>query len=272
MPQYYKLIKTLDSGVSYRAETDKFYVIETVCTNTSTSIGYLEVAGARCLEVHRDVSPLAMTAYNWIDPLSLGDLYVVVPPGKVFRFVGDTGSKLYVMGRIGEMFSPADFPAAEGHRLAEQAKRFVRVARGSVQLAAAGGSWPDGDEKNVLTVTATAGERHIFDDRLCVYLTGLASVHNAGDVALRLYYQDKPLDILDAGMGDLGIDIWQAFWNDGTNYYYYYIDLSDMPVQLEPGRVLKVNVRNVRGSAISAATGQALVCTVALVDKYMMLP
>jgi hypothetical protein len=272
LPTYYKLIKTLENGVSYRAETDKFYVIDTVCSNTVNSIGYLEVAGARCLEIHSDVSPLAMTAYNWIDPLPLGDLYVVVPPAKVFRFVGDSGSKLYIMGRIGEMLTPADFPASESARLGEQAKRFLRVQRGSVQLASAGGSWPDGDERNVLTVTATAGERHIFDSRLTVSLSGLASVHNAGDIALRLYYQDKPLDILDSGMGDLGLDVWQAFWNDGTNYYRYYIDLSDMPIQLEPGRTLKVNVRNVKGSAISASSTSALTCTVSLVDEYLMLP
>jgi hypothetical protein len=272
MPQYYKLIKTLDSGTSYRAETDKFLVIQRVCSNTSTSIGYLEVAGARCMEIHVDVAPLAMTGTNWIDILDLGDYYVVVPPAKVFKFTGDSGTKLHIQGMIGEMMTPADFPADLSARLSTQAKQFIKIQRGSVQLAAAGGSWAADSESNVLTVSATAGERHLFDSRLAVYLTGLAAVHNAGDVALRLYYQDKPLDILDSAMGDLGIDVWQAYWNDGTNYYKYYIDLSDMPIQLEPGRTLKINVRNVKGAAISAASGTALSCTVALIDKYTMLP
>jgi len=272
MPQYYKLIKTLDSGTSYRAETDKFYIINRVSTNTSTSIGYVEVAGAKCLEIHSDVSPLAMTGTNWIDILDLGDLYIVVPPAKVFRYVGDTGSKLLIEGMIGEMMSPTDFPADASTRVGAQAKQFIRIQRGTVQLAAAGGSWAADAENNVLTITCTAGERHVFDSRLAVYLSGLASVHSAGDIALRLYYQDKPLDILDATMGDFGIDVWEAFWNDGTNYYKYYIDLSDMPIQLEPGRTLKINVRNVKGAAISASAGSPLTCTVALVDKYTMLP
>jgi hypothetical protein len=272
MPQYYKLIKTLDSGTSYRAETDKFYIINRVSTNTSSVIGYVEVAGAKCLEIHKDVSPLAMTAYNWIDILDLGDLYIVVPPAKVFKFTGDSGSKLHIQGMIGEMMSPTDFPPDASARVGVQAKQFIRIQRGTATLASAGGSWAADSENNVLTITCTSGERHVFDSRLTVYLTGLASVHNAGDIALRLYYQDKPLDILDATMGDFGIDVWQAFWNDGTNYYYYYIDLSDMPIQLEPGRTLKINVRNVKGAAISAASGTALTCTVALVDKYTMLP
>jgi hypothetical protein len=272
MPQYYKLIKTLDAGTSYRAETDKFYVINRVCSNTSTSIGYLEVAGARCMEIHVDVAPLAMTATNWIDILDLGDYYVVVPPAKVFKFTGDSGAKLHIQGRIGEMMTPADFPADLSARLSTQAKQFIKIQRNTAQLAAAGGSWAADNEVNVLTLTATAGERHLLDSRLAVYLTGLAAVHNAGDVALRLYYQDKPLDILDSTMGDFGLDIWQAYWNDGTNYLKYYIDLSDMPIQLEPGRTLKVNVRNVKGAAISASSGTALSCTVALIDKYTMLP
>jgi hypothetical protein len=272
MPQYYKLIKTLDSGTSYRAETDKFYIINRVATNTSASIGYVEVAGARCLEIHSDVSPLARTATNRIDILDLGDLYVVVPPAKVFRYVGDTGSRLHIQGKIGEMMSPTDFPADASARVGVQAKQFIRILRGTATLAPAGGSWAADAETNVLTITCTAGERHVFDTRLAVHLSGLASVHSAGDIALRLYYQDKPLDILDATMGDFGIDVWQAYWNDGTSYYRYYIDLSDMPIQLEPGRTLKVNVRNVRGAAISAASGTALTCTVALVDKYTMLP
>jgi hypothetical protein len=272
MPQYYKLIKTLDAGTTYRAETDKFLVIERVSSNTSTSIGYLEVAGARCLEIHSDVAPIAMTPYNWIEMLDLGDYYIVVPPAKQFKFTGDSGSKLNIQGSIGEMMSPADFPSNLNARLSAQAKQFIRIQRGTAQLAAAGGSWAADSENNVLTITATAGERHIIDSRLAVYLSNLASVHSAGDIALRLYYQDKPLDILDSSMGDFGLDVWEAFWNDGTNYLKYYIDLSDMPVQLEPGRTLKINVRNVKGSAISAAAGGALTCTVALVDKYTMLP
>jgi hypothetical protein len=272
MPQYYKLIKTLDAGTSYRAETDKFYIIRRVCSNTSSIVGYLEVAGAKCMEIHGDVAPLAMTGTNWIDILDLGDWFVVVPPAKVFKFTGDSGTKLHIQGMIGEMMTPADFPADLSARLSAQAKQYIRIQRGSATLAAASGSWAADSENNVLTISATAGEMHQFDSRLAVYLTNLASVHNAGDIALRLYYQDKPLDILDSTMGDLGIDIWQAYWNDGTNYLKYYIDLSDMPIQLDPGRTLKVNVRNVKGAAISASSGGALSCTVALVDKYTMLP
>jgi hypothetical protein len=272
MPQYYKLIKTLDSGTSYRAETDKFYVIQRVCSNTSTSIGYLEVAGAKCMEIHTDVAPIAMTSTNWIEILDLGDYYVVVPPAKYFRFVGDTGTKLHIQGMIGEMMSPTDFPADLNARLGTQAKQFIRIQRGTATLTTAGGSWAADSENNVLTITATAGERWLFDSRLTVYMANMASPHSAGDIALRLYYQDKPLDTLDSAMGDFGIDIWQAYWNDGTNYLKYYIDLSDMPIQLEPGRTLKVNVRNVKGAAISAASGQTLQCTVALVGKYTMLP
>jgi hypothetical protein len=272
MPQYYKLIKTLDAGTSYRAETDKFLVINRVSTNTSTAIGYLEVAGAKCMEIHQDVAPIAMLSYNWIEMLDLGDYYVVVPPAKVFKFTGDSTAKLMVQGMIGEMMSPTDFPADLNARLTTQAKEFIRIQRGTASLASAGNKWAANAENNVITLTATAGERHLIDSRLAVYMGGLSSVHSAGDIALRLYYQDKPLDILDSTMADLGIDIWEAYWNDGSSTYYkYYIDLSDMPIQLEPGRTLKVNVRNVSGADITAGTG-GLSCTVALVDKYTMLP
>jgi hypothetical protein len=273
MPQYYKLIKTLDAGTSYRAETDKFYVIRRVCSNTSTSVGYLEVAGAKCMEIHGDVAPLAMTGTNWIDILDLGDYYVVVPPAKVFKFTGDSTAKLHIQGTIGEMMSPTDFPADLNARLSTQAKEFIRIQRGTATLAGKGTNWAADNEVNVLTLSATAGERHLLDSRLAVYVSNLANLHKAGDIALRLYYQDKPLDILDSTMADLGIDIWEAYWNDGSSTYYkYYLDLSDMPIQLEPGRTLKVNVRNVSGGNIAASSSYDLTCTVALVDKYTMLP
>jgi hypothetical protein len=273
MPQYYKLIKTLDAGTTYRAETDKFLIINRVSTNTSTSVGELDVAGAKCLEIHQDVAPIAMLSNNWIEMLELGDYFVVVPPAKEFLFSGDSASKLHIQGMIGEMMTPADFPADAGARVGVQAKQFIKIQRGTASLANAGQNWANNTENNVITLTATAGERHVIDSRLAVYMANLASVHKAGDIALRLYYQDKPLDILDSAMADLGLDIWEAYWNDGSSTYYkYYLDLSDMPIQLEPGRTLKVNVRNVSGGNITAAGGGALTCTVTLVDKYTMLP
>jgi hypothetical protein len=273
MPQYYKLIKTLDAGTTYRAETDKFLIINRVSTNTSTAVGELTVAGAKCLEIHSDVAPIAMLSNNWIEMLELGDYFVVVPPAKGFLFSGDTNAKLHIQGTIGEMMTPADFPADAGARVGVQAKQFIKIQRGTASLAAAGQNWAANAENNVITLTATAGERHLIDSRLAVYMANLANLHKAGDIALRLYYQDKPLDILDSTMADLGLDIWEAYWNDGSSVYYkYYIDLSDMPIQLEPGRTLKVNVRNVSGGNITAAGGGALTCTVTLVDKYTMLP
>ena len=271
MPQWYKLKKTLIAGTAYRAETDKFYVIKRVGTNSATALGTLTVAGAKCLEMLNTLAPLNMTAYNWFDLYDLGDYYVVIPPAKAFMFTGDSGSKMLIEGMIGEMMTPADFPADLASRLGEQAKKFVTVKQASYAFAA-GASWPADAEVEVLTITATAGERHIIDDRLYVDVSGLAALPSAGSIALRFYYQDKPLDILDAGMGMLGMDVWNGYWNDGTNKYYYPIDLSDMAIQLEPGRTLKIKARNVSGADLAAATGASITIKVGVIDKYMMLP
>lgn len=271
MPQWYKLKKTLVAGTSYRAESDKFYVIKRVGTNSATALGTLTVAGAKCLEMLNTLAPLNMTTTNWIDLYELGDYQVVVPPNKAFVFTGDASSKMLIEGMIGEMMTPADFPADLAARLSEQAKRFVTVKQAKYEFAT-NASWAADAEVEVLTITATAGERHIIDDRLYIDVANLSALPAAGEIALRFYYQDKPLDILDATMGKFGLDMWNGHWNDGTNRYWYPIDLSDMPFQLEPGRTLKIKARNVKGVDLSAASNTKITVTVGVIDKYTMLP
>ncbi|MEM2447291.1 MAG: hypothetical protein QW734_11615 [Candidatus Bathyarchaeia archaeon] len=271
MPFTYKLKKTLVAGTRYTAEPDKLYVIKKVGTNSTTNIASLDVAGVKCLEMVQELGRLNPTQFIWYDLYELGDYFIVVPPDKEFGFTGDSASKMIIEGDIVELAPREPIPAALERRLAEQGKSYIKVQRGSYNHGT-GTAWAADYEATVLTLTCGAGERHLFDSRLYFSLANQSAVHAAGDWALRIYYQDKPLDILKATMGKFGIDVWNMFWNDGTNYYYYPMELSDMPIQLEPGRTLKINLRNVSGASKSPASGTALIATVALIDKYLMLP
>ncbi|MEM2567336.1 MAG: hypothetical protein QXH20_02550 [Candidatus Bathyarchaeia archaeon] len=271
MPITYKLKKTLLAGTRYTAEPDKLFVVKKVGTNSTTAFASLDVAGVKCLEIVQELARLNPTQFIWYDLYELGDYYIVVPPSKEFGFAGDSGSKMLIEGDVVELAPGEPIPAVLSTRFAEQGKKYIKVQRGTYNHGT-GVAWAADYEATVLSLTCGAGERHIFDSKLYFDLANQSAVHAAGDWALRLYYQDKPLDILKADMGKYGIDVWDIFWNDGTNYYRYPWDMSEMPIQLEPGRTLKVNLRNVSGASKSPATGTALIATVALIDKYLMLP
>jgi hypothetical protein len=63
-------------------------------------------------------------------------------------------------------------------------------------------------------------------------------------------------------MGDLGIDLWKAYWNDGTNYYYKPFKPINLPPEIDPGRSFVVSMINSSGASVSPAAGTSLTATV----------
>jgi hypothetical protein len=263
------LDKTLDAGVLYTAEADKALVVRKVGT-TSAGPATLRVSGAPVLTVKSTLARTQPSSTELYGMLDLRDRFVVVPPGKKFDFVGDSGSKMRIYGEIVELAVGEALPVDLSVRAAEQAKRYVSYLRGSYALAA-GASWPNGVEYTVLDFTCPAGERHAVRREMYVDISGLAAAHAPGDFALRFLVQSKPLDILDPGMGRFGVDLWSGCFVFDTTKYHALVDMSPMPMALDPGRKLTVVAKNTSGADKAAATGASITVVVELVDEMDLL-
>lgn len=257
--QKYHLDKVLDVGVTYQAESDKAYIIKKVGTN-SAGEAKLNVAGGFCLSILQELARLNPDNSYWYDLLDLNDFYVVVPPDKKFYFTGDAGSKLRIVGDILEFMYPEALGGAEKARFDEQAKRYYGFLRGQFSKGT-DTAWPVNEENPVLTKTAEAGIRYYLVGPMFAKIENLSALHNPGDWTLRFYMQEKPWDILNTGMGDLGIDLWKFHWNDGTDQYYQVQTPQDIPPQIEPGRTLKVTAINSSGASKSPASGASITVT-----------
>jgi hypothetical protein len=256
----YMLDKTLDVDTTYTAESDKAYIIRKVGT-TSASKATLSVGGVDCLEVINELARTHPTQFYLYDLLDLADYYVVVPPDKKFSFSGASGSKLRIVGEILELMPGEALPSPYMGRYAEQGKKYMSYLRGTYSHGT-DTAWTAADENNVLSKTAEAGTKYYLTGPVYASLENLAAVHNPGDWTLRFYLQGAPWDILNTGMGDLGVDLWKAYWNDGTNYYYKPFKPTNLPPEIDPGRSFVVSMINSSGASVSPAAGTSLTATV----------
>jgi len=256
----YMLDKVLDTGTTYTAESDKAYIIRKVGT-TSTSKATLEVAGADCLEILDEIARTHPTTYYLYDLLDLGDYYIVVPPDKKFGFTGSSGSKMRIVGEILELAPGEALPSPYMGRYAEQAKKYMSYLRGTYSHGT-DTAWTANDENNVLSKTAEAGTKYHIVGPVYAKLDNLSAVHSPGDWTLRFYLQGAPWDILSTSMGDLGVDLWKCYWNDGTNYYYKPFKPTNLPPEIEPGRSFVVSMINSSGASKSPSSGTSLTATV----------
>jgi len=258
----YLLDKVLNVDTTYEAESDKAYVIRAVGTDSSSK-ATLSVGGVNCLEIINELARMNPTTHRLYDLFGLGDYFVVVPPDKKFSFSGSSGSKMRIVGEIIELDATESLPPDLDMRYDVQGKKYMSYLRGTYSHGT-DTAWTAGDENAVLTKTAEAGTRYYLTGNVYVDIANLASVHSPGDWTLRFYLQDAPYDILSTNMGDLGVDVWRGFWNDGTNYYYKPFKYEHLPPQIDPGRTFKVTCINSSGASKSPSSGTSITVTVTL--------
>jgi len=269
MPQVYILDKVLKTGVLYRSEPDKAYVVKAAGCNSTTK-ATLTVEGAPVLEIRDKLALLEMRDIERFPPLDLQADYVVVPPDKVFSFTGSTGSVMRVQGDLLSLAPGEVLPSAQAARYAEQTKKYYTYSEG-INGIGADATWADGAEFDIVTFTAPAGERHLFNRYAYVERTGVIVDDAAAVVALRFYVNDRPLDVHDPAKAPLGIDTLRGHWYADATSYFTPFSVAEMPVTLEPGHSLRITARNISGAAITTAAGQEARVRVAILHEKSYL-
>jgi len=264
----YPLDKTMAVDTLYRAERDKFLLIESIGTN-STTRATLRVGGAPCAETLDQISPLRPTASNLNEPLALNPLRVVVPPDKPFDFLGSPGSYMRVCGKLFVLEPAEEMPAAYRDRAARQAREYISYQSGTYSSAAAA-AIGSGAEFTVLTFTCPAGERWTFNRLLMAEVWTTADTIKRELLTARIYVDDLPLDVVEPGFIRLGLYGSAAPRppRDAVNVKPF--SLKDFPIELTAGRTLKITAINT-GSAATLATGETLEARVEIVGERAIL-
>jgi hypothetical protein len=198
--------------------------------------------------------------------LELGDLRIIVPPSKVLRFSGSSGSTLRIVGKIIELEPGESLPAGLLARYTEQSKKYISYQTGNVTVAA-GGVVSAGTETKVIDFTCPAGEKWTFAHKYQAEgrLDNLVAVPQFFS---QIRINDDPLDILSTEMGPKGIAGSSApnpprdVDTTTTDIVAQLVEkvaatLEDMKIELVPGVNLKVYMINT-GADYTVPTGRTL--------------
>jgi len=260
MVNYYKLDKVITQGTEYTMDSDLFYIIRKVGTD-STGGAKLRIAGRDTGEIVANVAPMRPYSSNELGPLDLGDLFYVVPPDKVFTVEGDSGDKMRIIGEIGELAPGESLPASFAARYAEQGDHYLRYDEGS-KLYSVDYTWSDGEEITVYELTPATREKFIFNNIVEVE-TGVSGL-DVGEAGVILELDGKPLDVLTDNQGPKGLDAYFFPRPPAYNTVNVPFSLADKPIEVPGDITFKIKLINVSGGnlTVAAATDQYITMVV----------
>jgi hypothetical protein len=242
MPEEIKFEKEFDTGTTYRAESDKYYIVKAVGTNSTSEPSYLEIDGKRCLEIYSKIAPLKATSSNLLGMFELGDLYLVIPPNKAFTFYGSTGSKIRMKGILGTLAPGEVLPGTYQSRFSVQHIKYYTFLHNKYTFQAAT-KVDAGTTKTVVDWTCPVGEKYVFDRYLGVE-AWKSDESAAGDLTFQIFIEGVPKDVIETTMGAKGFAAGSAPYppRDAVNKIAF--DPKDLGLKFEPGRSLRIDVTN----------------------------
>jgi len=260
-----KLIKT---GILYRAEDDKYLLVDQLGTDSTTKAS-LKVDGSVVIEIINKLALLNERDIERFPPMPLGNNYIVIPPKKPFTFEGSTGSLMRLKG-FQYILAPGEVPAAAHMaRFAEQPRKYFVYEIGTGGIGASA-TWVKDGEYTAINVTCDPGEEWTFDKILYCRRTGIV-VGSIGFIAARFYVEDRPLDNIDPALAPLGVASEKGHHYADTTSYYIPVPMKDMPIKLTAGRNLKIKAVNISGADITTGAGQEAKLEVAIVKERKLV-
>jgi hypothetical protein len=251
----FPLDKRLATNTDYYTESDTALIIQEIGTD-DTAKNTAKVEGVPCAEIITAIGALLQNASNRLPLFNLGDLFIVVPPDKTYRFNGTASKYVRVKGTILRFAPGESLPASFVARYTEQGKKFYSYQAGALTSSA---SIAAGSATDLISFTCPTGEKWTFNNLLMAEAT-VASSKNYG-FAIRLLLQDEPFDNLINSKTLLGLDQYACPYppddTDGANVG----TLKDKPITVNPGQVLKVQAVNITSGAlqIDDTTSKALI-------------
>jgi len=267
MVEYFRLDKTFVQGTTYTLPSDRFYVIKKIGTD-QTSDTHLKIDGVDTGKIISDIAPLRTKDTNRLGVLELGDLYYVVPPDKKFTVEGASGAKMLCKGLIGKLAPGESMPANYATRFNAQGKHYLTYIKGTVTLAAAGATWADGDEKEVISLTPKTIETYILNNVAMALVENPATAISGGQVGIIFYLEGTPFDILTTDPGKKGIEILSMPYPPKDDTEQEAFTMAELPITVPGDNTLSIRAMNVSGAGITAATGADMTCKACCIVEY----
>jgi hypothetical protein len=199
---------------------------------------------------------LLQNASNRLPLFNLGDLYIVVPPDKTYRFDGTASYYVRIKGTILRFGPGESLPAGYVARYNEQGKKFWSYQADALDSSA---SIAAGSATDLISFTCPTGEKWLFNNLLMAEAT-VSAAKNYG-FAIRLLLQDEPFDNLINSKTLLGLDQYACPYPPDDTDGNHVCTLKDKPIAVNPGQVLKVQAVNITSGAltIDETTSKALI-------------
>ena len=254
----------ITEGNTYTTPRRMGLLIHAIGTDSTTD-AYLEVEGMATGKIKQGIAPLHKIGTNLLGPLSLKDLAYVIPPETDFRVVGASGCKMRLIGKCIFLAPGEDFPSDLIARYNRQKDHYYTYVEGSLTMDTDEALAAD-EEKTVLTVKPSTIERYVLNGPLMVDVENYSP--SEGELAVRFRYDETYLDKILENTKVGGIDIMACPRPPTTSDEMVPFSLEAIPITVEPGHALYGIIRNIKGSAISPATGTALKFTITAICTF----
>jgi hypothetical protein len=263
----YKLDKILAANTVYTMEKDRYFVIKKLGTNVAADVT-VKVDGTPCGKIIDVLAPMHRTTSNMLGPLDLGMKTIVVPPERQIVFESTGSGKVRVIGDLVVLYPGESILGEHLTRYGMQGKDYVTHVLGTYSIGT-GVSWPDGVEYTVLTLTPSTIEEYIFKRFIGVSIANLSAALAEGQVGIRFFLDDTPMDILLPGTAQMGIDALSMPLPPTGTAEMTPFTLEEFPIDVLGDHTLTIKARNTSGGALSPATGTSITITVRAVAEYM---
>jgi len=198
-------------------------------------------------------------------PLSLEELYYVVPPETEFEIEGDSGSKGRIIGEHVYLAVGEAIPANLLARFNKQHKEYKTKYDASWTLGT-DVTWVADTEYEVLSLTPLTTEKITIDGIILAAITGNTVAE--GDFGVTFYVDNVPLEAFTADNLMDGIDALAMPKPPAAVPEMQAFTLKDFPIEVLGDHTFSIRVRNTAGVNKAPATGASWEVKIKLIARY----
>jgi len=251
MPATYILKKVVPANTLIEMELDRYWVIEKIGTDIPDAVT-IEVDGVPAVRIHSTLAPIARSGANFFGPVELKDLYIVVPPQRKFYARSAGSGSVYVEGKLVVLAPGEAIPTEHLARYNTYTSRKLDFYNYALTI---GPTMVAGREYTVASITPPTIEDHLLNRNAGILMANMPETFTYGQVAVKLYYDGKPLDQIALDIRRHGIEVLKMPLPPIAETELEGFSFSDLPILISGGHTLEVKVVNVSGSDITVTGG-----------------
>jgi len=259
----------LTQGKTYETGVREALIIKQIGTDAAdpASPAHLTIDYKPLGDIFQDLAPLHKINTRFVPLLDLGDLYYVVPPETEVIVDGPSGAKMRCKGELLKLEVGETLPTAYLARFTAQPKHYLTFLRGTYSHGTDVALVADA-EVEVISYTPKTIEKAVANGLAMAKVSNYTA--SEGDIGIRFYLDDAPLDFLLEKTAIAGIDMMSMPYPPTETTDHEAFTLAGSPIEVLGDHTLSVKARNIKGASISPATGTSLVFDVALIIEYMI--